>query len=87
MRLARRSERADRTKLVETFVNVGPLFTILSSYDHQIMFGRRGTGKTHALYYLDDYLRSKGDLPVYIDLSNVGSSDGAYPSSQDMDST
>ena len=49
MQLVRRSDRLDRNRLVETFVDVGPLFTLLSSADHQIIFGRRGTGKTHAL--------------------------------------
>ena len=78
MQLARRSERIDRNRLVETFVDVGPLFTLLSSHDHQIIFGRRGTGKTHALNYLSDTRAREGDVVVYVDLSNIGSSGGIY---------
>lgn len=78
MRLARRSERVDRGRLVETFVDVGPLFTLLSSDDHQIIFGRRGTGKTHALNFLSDTRAKEGDIVVYVDLQNMGSSGGLY---------
>jgi hypothetical protein len=78
MQLRRRSESIDRSTLVETFVNVGPLFNMLSSHDHQIIFGRRGTGKTHALFYLAEHVSSEGDIPIYIDLRNVGSSGGLY---------
>lgn len=78
LRLSRRAESADRSKLVETFVSVGPLTTLLSTRDHQIIYGRRGTGKTHALLYLDTIARSRGDLTAYIDLRTVGSSFGVY---------
>jgi Cdc6-like AAA superfamily ATPase len=52
MKLAKRAESKDRAKLVETFVDAEPLLTLLSTTDHQIIYGRRGTGKTHALLYL-----------------------------------
>jgi len=78
MGLTRRSERVDRSRLVDTFVNVGPLFTLVSSVDHQVIFGRRGTGKTHVLNYLSDSRAKEGDVVVYVDLSNIGSSGGIY---------
>ena len=78
MGLARRSERVDTGRLVDTFVDVGPLFTLISSVDHQVLFGRRGTGKTHVLKYLADARAKKGDVVVYVDLSNIGSSGGIY---------
>lgn len=78
MGLIRRSERVDRSRLVDTFVNVGPLFTLASSIDHQVLFGRRGTGKTHVLNYLSDSRAKEGDVVVYVDLSNIGSSGGIY---------
>jgi hypothetical protein len=78
MRLTRRSENNDPEKLVNTFVDVGPLFSLLSSRDHQVFYGRRGTGKTHALLYLADQVRTQGDWPVYIDLRRIGSSGGIY---------
>ena len=81
MGLVRRAERVDRKRLVETFVDVGSLFALLSSEDHQIVFGRRGTGKTHALNYLSDVRGNEGDAVVYIDLSNMGSSGGLYADS------
>jgi hypothetical protein len=82
MQLNRRSERIDRSRLVDTFVDVGPLFTLLSSHDHQIIFGRRGTGKTHALNYLSDTKTREGNVVVYVDLSNIGSSNGIYANTE-----
>jgi len=78
MRLTRRSETNDPSKLVNTFVDIGPLFALLSSRDHQIFYGRRGTGKTHALLYLADQVQADGDWAVYIDLRRLGSSGGIY---------
>lgn len=78
MGLSRRAEKADPSTLVQTFVNVGPLFDLLSIIDNQILFGRRGTGKTHALQYLTETVRAKGSIASYSDLSNLGSSGGIY---------
>ena len=78
LRLQRRASQTDPIGLVETFVDVGPLFTLLSSTDHQIVYGRRGTGKTHALAYLADEVRRSGDLAVYIDMRTIGSTGGIY---------
>ena len=78
MRLSRRSEKADPKKLVQTFVDAGPLFTLLSIPDHQIIFGRRGTGKTHAFQYLAGTAKKNIDIVSYSDLSNLGSSGGIY---------
>lgn len=78
LRLSKRAESADRSKLVETFVDTGALATLLASRDHQVIFGRRGTGKTHALLYLADTMANSGDFTVYVDLRNVGSTGGLY---------
>lgn len=78
LRLPRRADQSDRRKLVETFVDVGSLLTLLSSPDHQIVYGRRGTGKTHALLYLADEMRRRGDLAVYVDMRTIGSTGGIY---------
>jgi hypothetical protein len=77
-RLLRRAEGEDAEKLVETFVDVGTLFARLSSRDDQVIFGRRGTGKTHALCYLAGCLRSQGQTAVYVDLRLLGSTGGIY---------
>jgi hypothetical protein len=76
--ISRRAESVDRKTLVNTFVDIGPLMTVLSSRDHQIVYGRRGTGKTHALVYLAEQESARGSAAVYIDLRNIGSSGGLY---------
>lgn len=77
-KLVKRAEKQDTKHLVDTFVDVGPLFTLLQNKDHQIIYGRRGTGKTHALNFLMNDLSSKGHIPVYIDMRNIGSNGGIY---------
>lgn len=77
-KLVKRAEKYDNQHLINTFVDVGPLFTLLQNPDHQIIYGRRGTGKTHALIYLKSQLDKKGYLTVYIDMRNVGSNGGIY---------
>lgn len=78
LRLEKRAEGVDRDKLVTTFVDVGPLTTLLGSRDHQIVFGRRGTGKTHALLYVSEERTRERDVVVYLDLRRIGSTGGLY---------
>jgi hypothetical protein len=80
-RLLRRAEDEDPATLAETFVDVNTLFASLSSRDSQVVYGRRGTGKTHALKYLAETLRGKGETVVYLDLRLLGSSGGIYADS------
>jgi DNA helicase HerA-like ATPase len=80
-RLLRRAEIEDPATLAETFVDVNALFARLSSRDSQVIFGRRGTGKTHALKYLAENLRSQGETVIYLDLRLLGSSGGIYTDS------
>jgi hypothetical protein len=70
--------RADREpdpwRLTATFVDPG-ISEQLDNSNNQIVFGRRGTGKTHVLRVLDDLLASQsGNLVVYLDLRTLGSS-------------
>jgi hypothetical protein len=78
LRLIKRAEASEPQVLLKTFVGTGMLETLLTSKDHQIIYGRRGTGKTHALHYLAETKRAQGDLPVYLDLRIVGSSTGIF---------
>jgi Cdc6-like AAA superfamily ATPase len=80
--ISRRAESVDRKTLVQTFVDLGPLIPVLSSRDHQIVYGRRGTGKTHALLYVTEQLKADRVVPVYVDLRNMGSSGGIYADAQ-----
>ncbi len=78
VQVKRRAERVEATRLVATFVEAGSLFTLLSSTDHQVIYGRRGTGKTHALKYLGEDVLDKGDHSIYIDMRTIGSNGGLY---------
>jgi hypothetical protein len=63
---------------VRNFVDSEPLFDLLSSPNHQVIYGRRGTGKTHALKYLGDTVNTRGDHAVYLDLRSIGSNTSIY---------
>ena len=78
MQIPKRAETNQRSTLLATFVDVGPLFTLLSTTDHQVLYGRRGTGKTHALSYLAEKQEAKGDAVAFVDLRNIGSTGGLY---------
>lgn len=78
LRLSKRAENIGRDRLIQTFVDIGPLFALVSTTDHQVIFGRRGTGKTHALAYLSHNKESAGDAVAMVDLRNIGSSAGLY---------
>lgn len=81
LRIPRRAESSDRDTLSATYVAAGSFAALLHSSDHQILYGRRGTGKTHALMYLSDLLVDAGDLPIYVDLRTIGSAGGMYSDS------
>ncbi|WP_206794802.1 hypothetical protein [Amycolatopsis sp. MtRt-6] len=78
MRIPRRAESADRSTLAATYVAAGSFSAMINSADHQILFGRRGTGKTHALLHLQELLERTGDLAIYLDLRTIGSTGGLY---------
>lgn len=65
--------------LRRTFVDLGQLAHLLTSANHQVVFGRRGTGKTHALAMVASDVSDRGDLTISIDFRRVGST-GAYGS-------
>jgi hypothetical protein len=57
---------------------MGSFFTIFANRDHQVLYGRRGTGKTHALSYLADQIEKKGDIAIQVDMRTIGSTGGLY---------
>lgn len=73
-RIMQRSERqTDIGKLVSTYVDVG-LLPQLHNRNHQIFYGRRGTGKTHVLKVLEtQFLDDESLTVVYIDCRTLGS--------------
>jgi hypothetical protein len=81
-----RSERQeDLAKLQATFVDFGGILDQLDNDNNQILFGRRGTGKTHVLKVLQARKKSRGNsLTMYIDSRTLGTpgqaADGRAPS-------
>jgi hypothetical protein len=73
-RLKQRADReTDQERLTATFVDPG-ISERLDNVNNQIIFGRRGTGKTHVLRVVDDVLSAvSGTLVVYLDLRTLGS--------------
>lgn len=86
-RIHQRSERQeDVEKLIGTYVDVG-LLPQLNNRNHQIFFGRRGTGKTHVMKVLEASLREEPRACVgYVDCRTLGStgqfSDSTLPMQQ-----
>lgn len=78
MRIPRRAEQQNIETLAQTFVDVGPLLATLTRHEHQIMYGRRGAGKTHALAALRSTLEHTGRCVISLDLRTVGSAGGIY---------
>jgi len=75
-RINQRSERQiDTSKLLGTYVDVG-LLPQLKNRNHQIFYGRRGTGKTHVMKVLEESFRENPRLAVvYIDCRTLGSTE------------
>ena len=78
IKFEKRAEKAADQKLAETFVDAEPLLASVLVTDHQIIFGRRGTGKTHILKYLSEECLKHGNIPVYLDLRSIGSNGSIY---------
>ena len=78
MGMFRQPDTQDLEFARRTFVRLESFTDFLEIPENQIIYGRRGTGKTHALLYLADKVREAGDLAIYIDMRQVSSSGGLY---------
>lgn len=78
LRIARRADRQDDAILARTFVDFGAVIAALSAVDHHIIFGRRGTGKTHLLTVLRTAREREGTVALQLDMRNLGSTGGVY---------
>lgn len=76
--VSRRAERSSGSQLLASFVDVGDISHALAGADHQVMYGRRGTGKTHVLSVLAENAARDGNIPVQVDLRTLGSTGGIY---------
>lgn len=73
--ISKRAERQrDIEKIISSYVEVGILPQLLNN-NNQILFGRRGTGKTHILKYLHNaHNEDKNKCVCFIDCRILGSS-------------
>ncbi|QSQ36125.1 hypothetical protein ISN34_04005 [Xanthomonas translucens pv. translucens] len=78
LKLSKRAETHEPQHIIDSFVDIGPVFTLLSNADNQVIFGRRGTGKTHLLAYLCSQLDRSGIMTAQLDMRTVGSTGGIY---------
>src|SRR5947207_9509406 len=82
VKVARRAENVPAEVLRDAFVPMPSLMAHLESPEHHVLFGRRGTGKTHVLRFLQDKMTADGALAVYLDLRKIGSSDDIVAAGQ-----
>jgi len=84
-RMVLRSEKEDNTsKIVYSFVDSGILEQI-NNTNNQIIYGRRGTGKTHILKYYNSILcKNQNNIIAYIDARNLGSTSSFTDSTQTL---
>jgi hypothetical protein len=72
-KILQRSERQDLPKIIRSFVDVGVLPQLLNQ-NNQIVYGRRGTGKTHIFKVLYSELeKDKLNSVLYLDGRTLGS--------------
>lgn len=72
-KILQRSERQDLQKIIRSFVDVGVLPQLLNQ-NNQIIYGRRGTGKTHIFKVLYSELeKEESNIVLYLDARMLGS--------------
>lgn len=76
--ISKRAERLDTKQQAETFVSLGGIENTLLSQDNRVIFGRRGTGKTHVMSFVADRARVNGQIGILIDLRTIGSNSYLY---------
>ena len=76
-----RADKGEDDALINSFVEVGSVIPLLKSKNDYVLYGRRGSGKTHVLKYLQHKLTEEGDICLYIDLRTIGSSASLYADS------
>lgn len=78
VKLVKRAEDYDPEQIVQSFVSIDALSAQLNLPENQILFGRRGTGKTHIFSFLQNQLKTKNNITISIDMRQIGSSGGIY---------
>lgn len=73
-KIAKRAERMDSKGAVESFYDCN-IISHLNNLNHQIIQGRRGTGKTHTFFVLKHTLESEKCHCIYFDCKATGSAE------------
>ena len=76
--LTNRAERIEGEVISKSFVEAQPLTVMLSSKNNQIIYGRRGTGKTHAIRFLEKEVVESGEMALYLGFRDLGSNGSIY---------
>ena len=80
-RISKRAEELTQEEQARSYVSVQGIGAALTNRDNRIIFGRRGTGKTHLVSYLHKSLREMDDIPIVLDLRTIGSNNSIYANS------
>ncbi|WP_149539032.1 ORC-CDC6 family AAA ATPase [Siccirubricoccus phaeus] len=76
--ISKRAEDLTPEEQARSFVAIRRIDGALKSRDSRVIFGRRGTGKTHILSYMATAATSRGDFACLIDLRTLGSNNSIY---------
>lgn len=76
--ISKRAEDLTPEEQARSFVSIRRIDGALRNRDSRIIFGRRGTGKTHILSYVASAAEKSGDIPIVIDLRTLGSNNSIY---------
>lgn len=79
--ISKRAEDLTLEEQAKSFVAIRRIDGALKSRDSRVIFGRRGTGKTHILSYFSNTATQRGDLSLLIDLRTIGSNNSIYSDS------
>lgn len=76
--ITKRAEDLTPEEQARSFVSIRRIDGALKSRDSRVIFGRRGTGKTHILSYMAAQATERGEVPCVIDLRTLGSNNSIY---------
>jgi hypothetical protein len=76
--ISKRAEDLTPEEQAKSFVAIRRIDGALKNRDSRVLFGRRGTGKTHILSYVASSARTAGDVACVIDLRALGSNNSIY---------
>lgn len=76
--MSKRAEKLSPIEQANSFVAIRRIDGALKNRDNRIIFGRRGTGKTHIISYVANSVRLNDEVPCVIDMRTIGSNNSIY---------